>query len=82
MQIIDAEFACIGPAGFDIGILLANYLFFYHADRCYPPEDVAGFHKTVILETSMKRIFEIYVTGNACNQTSESLCVFPNYGSN
>ncbi|XP_071829972.1 methylthioribose kinase-like isoform X2 [Apostichopus japonicus] len=50
-KIIDAEFACIGPAGFDIGILLANYLFSYHADRCYPPEDVAGFHKTVILET-------------------------------
>ncbi|XP_054773959.2 methylthioribose kinase-like [Lytechinus pictus] len=35
-KMIDLEFAFVGPMGFDLGVLLANYLFSYHAHRIMP----------------------------------------------
>ncbi|XP_030835761.1 uncharacterized protein LOC100889562 [Strongylocentrotus purpuratus] len=32
-KMIDLEFSFVGPLGFDLGVLLANYIFSYHAHR-------------------------------------------------
>ncbi|XP_071808727.1 methylthioribose kinase-like isoform X1 [Asterias amurensis] len=42
-KVIDAEFASVGPAGADIGIILANYLFYYAANLLYPEKNYPTF---------------------------------------
>ncbi|XP_071476010.1 methylthioribose kinase-like [Diadema antillarum] len=46
-KMIDLEFAFVGPMGFDIALLLANYLFSYHAHRCSSAKDGQNFHHRV-----------------------------------
>ena len=42
-KVIDAEFASVGPAGANIGIVLANYLFYYAANLLYPEKNYPTF---------------------------------------
>ena len=43
---IDLEFAFVGPMGFDVGLLIANYLFSFHSHRVKPGRD-PKFHEKV-----------------------------------
>lgn len=53
-KMIDVEFAYVGPAAFDIGMLLANFVLSFYAHCHYPLEGAPNFREIVkeaILET-------------------------------
>ena len=41
-RIIDLEFAFVGPAAFDVGMLLANYIFSYYRHMSIPENNDQG----------------------------------------
>ena len=41
-RMFDMEFAFIGPAAFDIGLLIANYIFSYHRHMSIPENNEEG----------------------------------------
>ncbi|KAJ8041015.1 Methylthioribose kinase [Holothuria leucospilota] len=59
-KIIDPEFAYVGPAAFDIGMLLANYVFSFYGHCYHPKEGALDFHKTVKTATlnTIKHYFD------------------------
>ncbi|XP_072042317.1 methylthioribose kinase-like [Amphiura filiformis] len=58
-KVIDAEFAYIGPAAFDVGVLLASYIFACYSHKLYPTEVSSDFYKN--LEDATKATLSIYL---------------------
>jgi 5-methylthioribose kinase len=52
-RVIDPEFAFYGPLGFDIGMLVGNYLMAYHSMRAHIPDPAArALYQEWILDTA------------------------------
>ena len=64
---MDLEFAYVGPAAFDIGMLLANYIFSHYSHRFYPMEKSPEFYKKLQQATE--------ITCKVLSLFSWSICV-------
>ncbi|XP_072050441.1 methylthioribose kinase-like [Amphiura filiformis] len=58
-KMMDLEFAYIGPAAFDVGMLLANYVFSCYSHKLYPTEASPDFYKNLVEAT--KATLTIYL---------------------
>ena len=63
-KIIDAEFACIGPMGFDIGALIANFLMSYISQAHHRAEKDRTAYQAWIAET-IKELWQEFVQESA-----------------
>ena len=63
-RVIDPEFACVGPIGFDVGMLLANVLFaaFAREDRTFVTGEARELLQ--VFETEFVRILQAQRTGS------------------
>ena len=50
---MDLEFAFVGPAAFDIGMLIANYVFSYNSHKYYPLVEESKFYCKLQTATEM-----------------------------
>ncbi|XP_022101325.1 uncharacterized protein LOC110984965 [Acanthaster planci] len=58
VKLIDAEFAFMGPAAADVGIILSNFIFFYAANTLYPRQENSSFDR--LLQEAIRVTVEIY----------------------
>ena len=61
-KVIDPEFAFYGPAGYDVGNVIANLIFSYvHADATIEEQDKKQDYKTYLLDT-IKNVIDLFTS--------------------
>ncbi|MBV6657613.1 MAG: S-methyl-5-thioribose kinase [Devosiaceae bacterium] len=76
-KVIDPEFAFYGPLGFDLGMLISNYLMAYFSQPAHRPADELESYQSWLLEVIEQTVAAFYAEFNQLWATERTGILYP-----